>query len=153
MILSLAIITHLISNHIFPPDVKKMDKIFQMGYKELKTLKNYLCPFDYCFIESKKNNKKYIINAYNTKKEVTNQRAVASLDKIFNELNFKYVTKYNNTTCFVKWEWGERRLGIAYVINDIETPIIDFLIELQPLSEQGWYYFEADYNKWRIINS
>ena len=34
-----------------------------------------------------------------------------------------------------------------------EMPVaISFLTKLEPMSEDGWYYYEADYNKWRANN-
>ena len=43
--------------------------------------------------------------------------------------------------------------GIAYSINKTDKPVIEFLTELEQLSENGWYYYKADYNEWRTTNS
>ncbi len=46
-------------------------------------------------------------------------------------------------------------MGIVYSI-DGHTPdeeSITYLTLLEPLPEDGWYYFEADYNKWRRDNN
>ena len=50
------------------------------------------------------------------------------------------------------WSRGmDFRSGIAYSINE-EEPTIEYLTNLVPLSEAGWYFYEADYNEWRLHN-
>jgi len=40
--------------------------------------------------------------------------------------------------------------GIAYAVDNSYPPQIEFQTALEALSEDGWYYCLAEYNKWRI---
>jgi len=68
------------------------------------------------------------------------------------EKKYYAINKNNNTIEFMIWSRGmDFRSGIAYSINE-EEPTIEYLTNLVPLSEAGWYFYEADYNEWRLHN-
>jgi len=67
------------------------------------------------------------------------------------EKKYYAINKNNNTIEFMIWSRGmDFGSGITYSINKIDYPSIEYLTKLEPLSEEGWYYYEADYSKWRI---
>ena len=71
------------------------------------------------------------------------------LESICSLLNGKYIVigKNDDTIYFEKWRFFEKDRGIAVQLND-DTPInIEFLVKVEKLSEKGWYYYEADYEK------
>ena len=42
--------------------------------------------------------------------------------------------------------------GIAYTIDESE-PKLQFLTKAEKLNEDNWYYYEEDYNKWKLRNN
>ena len=46
----------------------------------------------------------------------------------------------------------EEERGIAYSINNESLPTVLYLTDVELLSENNWFYYEADYNEWRIDN-
>ena len=64
---------------------------------------------------------------------------------------YKGIGRDGNTIYFVRWtrlmDFGA---GIAYSVNGKDEPELDFVTKLEPLSEDGWYFYEEDYNEWRV---
>ena len=63
------------------------------------------------------------------------------------------ITKYNedNAITYTIWKrtFDEADCGIVYAIDHTLRPEVQFQTELVPLSGEGWYYYLAEYNKWR----
>lgn len=62
------------------------------------------------------------------------------------------ISKDENTIIFSKWRKIEFGSGFVYSIDGISEPnsqYLQFCTKLTPLTENGWYYYEEDYNKWR----
>lgn len=55
-----------------------------------------------------------------------------------------------NALVFPMWtDHLERECGVVYAIDPEKAPTVQFLTQLEPLSEEGWYYYVSDYNLWR----
>lgn len=64
------------------------------------------------------------------------------------------IYKNGDTVDFLMWtEITDFAAGIVYYTREKGTPDIQFLTKLEPLSRKGWYYYEEDYNEWRLKNS
>lgn len=66
-------------------------------------------------------------------------------------LNGKYssINKIGNTIWLLQWRGAQDiGCGLAYSINGTELPEVDFMTDLVPISENGWYYYISDYNSW-----
>jgi len=79
--------------------------------------------------------------------------------KVINTLKrkgYKIIHKNENVIRFERWSRFENERGIVYSIDGSkpsdDAKGIQFLIESVPLSEPNWYYYEADYNEWRVHN-
>lgn len=76
----------------------------------------------------------------------------AAIKRLFNG-KYSVITKDGNTILFQQWtRFMDAGCGIAYSINGRDLPEIQYLTELVPLSEEGWYYYVDDYNEWRLKN-
>ena len=66
------------------------------------------------------------------------------------------VSKRNNCVVFRRWRHPIFPIskGIAYSIDGRvpDDSAIQFLIHIEPLTEDGWYYYEKDYNEYRARN-
>jgi hypothetical protein len=40
--------------------------------------------------------------------------------------------------------------GVACAINDQDLPDIQYVTELLPMENEGWYYYVSDFNQWRL---
>lgn len=61
---------------------------------------------------------------------------------------YKVITKNNNAISYLKWSKLDEGRGLVYSI-DGEKPQLQFLTEIEALSEDKWYYYEEDFNEWR----
>ena len=58
------------------------------------------------------------------------------------------IEKNDNTIHFLRWTWlMDFGSGYAYSINGIDKPRLPYLTKTIPLVEDGWYYYEEDYNQ------
>ena len=64
------------------------------------------------------------------------------------------IYKNGDTIEFLMWtKFTDFGAGIVYYTGATGTPDIQFLTKLEPLSYEGWYYYEEDYNEWRSKKS
>lgn len=56
-----------------------------------------------------------------------------------------------NSVSFEMWRsFQEIDCGVAFSIDGINSPSVEFMTQVESLTERGWYYYVADYNQWRI---
>lgn len=84
-------------------------------------------------------------------KVVQNSADLTAVKYLLDEHGYQEIRRTGNTVRFVKWtRMADFESGICYVHDG--TPNIEFLTAAKPLSVNGWYYYEADYNEWRTDN-
>lgn len=82
---------------------------------------------------------------------IENAEVMASVKQLLNKRNYKKVIKDGDTVRFIRWtRLSDYEAGICYTPEG--APKIEFLTTEKSLSVKGWYYYEADYNKWRTDN-
>lgn len=73
------------------------------------------------------------------------------------EAGCRSITKdlQSNAVVFEFWHRssGDVSCGIVYAADGETTPAVEFLTKREPLSEDGWYFYQADYEQWRIDQS
>ena len=67
------------------------------------------------------------------------------------DYGYSSIRKSENTIIFIRWTNLDNGRGIVYS-TDGEEPNLQFLTKLEPLSKVNWYYYEEDFNKWRLQN-
>jgi len=79
---------------------------------------------------------------------IEDKTTLKAVKRLFEECDCKRITKARDTVIFQMWtRLNDFEAGICYTPNN--TPDIEFLTYVSPLSAEGWYYYEADYNVWR----
>ena len=63
--------------------------------------------------------------------------------------NYEKIEKSDNTVYFRKWSFLQQERGIAFNTNEENSLSVEYLIKSEPLSEPGWYFYEADYEEYR----
>ena len=76
---------------------------------------------------------------------------VEMLNKIFTERKYQVITKKDNTIMFQLWANLDVGKGVVYVSNG-ETPSIEYLTKYEKLDKENWFYYEADFNEWKLKN-
>lgn len=134
-----------------PPDKDEMEKYLQQDKDDLVLITEYFINSDYSEISINESDfKKGIMFTGISTREVNieNETAMKAINRIFKR-GYHLILKNGNTISFEKWCFGEEHHGLAYSINSEDEPVLQFLTELDQLSENGWYYYEEDYNEWR----
>ena len=137
-----------------PPSAEKMERIFNRDQDDLFTIKDY-------FVESKYsgifiNESSYIkhpdmmtVSDIGDVK-IEDAEVLDAIKRLFEQHGYESISKDGNTIEFHEWSaLLDNSRGIAYSINGIDEPEITFGTKLEPLDEEGWYYYEVDYNEWR----
>ncbi|MCC8013867.1 MAG: hypothetical protein LIO87_01620 [Eubacterium sp.] len=83
--------------------------------------------------------------------EINDDEFVKKLNNVFKHRKYKIIVKSNNTVYFQLWSTRDIGKGIAYSADGSDLEI-DFLTNSEPLSEENWYYYEADFNEWKRLN-
>ena len=135
-----------------PPDKNKMEKYFKRDNADIILITDYFIDSSNPEIYVRKSDFKdgKILTGDNMLYEkIENEAVIKAIGRIFKKQGYSVIGKNNNTIYFQKWSMFEEDRGIAYSINGNDKPIVEFLTKLEPLSKNGWYYYEADYNEWR----
>lgn len=83
--------------------------------------------------------------------KVNDRSVYQAIYRLLNDRDYHSISKFENTITFTIWtRFNDFGSGLAYSINVMDEPEIQYLTELEPLSEDGWYYYEEDFNEWRI---
>lgn len=137
---------------ITPPDKEKMDSYFERDQSDFAIITEYFINSGYSYINIDKSNikKGTMFTGANTHdKRIEDDAVIKSLNRLFGKQGYHVIGRNDNTVFFQKWSFLEKDRGIAYSINGKDKPVVEFLIKLETLSENGWYYYEADYNEYR----
>lgn len=134
----------------FPIGKEKMETVFTKDHELLTTITNYLANsgYDSVYIPSTIESGE-MSNAGRTVK-IDDVEVVTAINTL-KKRGYSVIGKDGNTIHFQRWSNLDNGRGITYSINGNE-PTLQFLTKLEPLPEPNWYYYEEDYNEWRIRN-
>ena len=71
------------------------------------------------------------------------------------EKGYIYISLSKNTVYFKRWKktlTPSYRAGFAYSKNEDKELDIQYIISQKDLSVSNWYFFEEDYEEWRLID-
>ena len=84
---------------------------------------------------------------------IDNDEVIEALD-LLRQRGFEHTLKYKDSVQFYRRSHSEIYYGIVYSM-DGQAPddtVVQFLTKIEPLTEEGWYYFEGDYNRYRVLD-
>ena len=142
----------IVTASLFPPDKEKMEKCFQQDRDDLNVIADYLSNLEYSYVSIDESNVEsgvMFTGAYTFYQKIDDKTVLKSLKRLLNNKNYTAIGKNGNTVFFEKWNFLQKERGIAVSVNKKEPPSVEFLIKSEPLSEIGWYYYEADYEEYR----
>ncbi len=150
-VLVIGLFCNFIAN-IKRPNEEIMEKILQQDREDLQTIVEYLDGLEYDYVEIDKqdiNNEIMFTGADSSQQDIESEIAIKSLKLILKKRNFKRIVKNDNTVYFEKWVFVEKSRGLAFVLNNEQKPVVEYLVKSEKLTVNGWYYYESDYEKWR----
>ncbi|MFT3950868.1 MAG: hypothetical protein QM689_02735 [Oscillospiraceae bacterium] len=135
-----------------PPDKSKTEKYFNHDVAEINLVKDYMSYSGYLEIYIDKatiKNDTMFTGVITNDVRIEDSEVVKAIKRLINQRGVNCISKDGNTIYFEKWRLSDQSRGIAYSINKTDKPELQYLTKLEPLSEDGWYYYETDYNEWR----
>jgi len=84
---------------------------------------------------------------------VSDEDVTESIHLLF-QRGYRIISRNEYVVKFQRWSNLDAGRGIVYSING-NTPredAMNFLVEILPLSQEGWYFYIEDFNEWRRRN-
>lgn len=127
---------------------------FEDDFDELKYVADYLLSLDFHMIVIRNNYSPMTID-YGEKMYIEDETVKETLGVLFKK-GYLSISSLDNTICFERWKKRysyEYRSGFAFSCNETGNIDIQYIINQEELSISNWYYYEEDYNEWRVRNS
>lgn len=157
----------LVIGGLFDPPInqKKAEKILLSDFEDFYAVIDYMKKSEFTDIDIESNDYVYGSKNHGTwyvydntlknqnakNKKITNKYVVDILDIFFNEKNCRNISKNGNTISFLLWSNLDDGRGIAYT-PDGNPPTLQFLTKFEKLKKENWYYYEENFNEWRLNN-
>ena len=118
-----------------PPNKKEAEMLLKTDEKLLKTVTTYLENSGY---ESMSFNKTFADS------QVEDEEVAKTINKLFNR-GYDAIGLQGNTIYFLRWtRLKDFGAGLAYSINGTDEPQMEYLVKIEELSEEQWYYYEEN---------
>lgn len=143
LLLSILLLINGCSSITEPPALQEMEKVFHEYREEFQIITAFVLTqegFD------------SIYSGQDLKSAPENiQKADGVLRK---QAGCNSIHRSGNTVTFILWtRFTDAGCGIAYTTESSPEPDMTFLTQIEPLSEDGWYYYVEDYSEWRAERS
>ncbi len=131
-----------------PPSKENVETTFQTDAEYLKIVCEYCVNSGYNHFFIKDTGFSALADLETV--QIEDQNVCAAI-RCLREKGYKAFTKIDNTFSAPLWygKIGDIECGVAYAIPDATQPEVQFMTQCQPLSEDGWFYYVADYHLWR----
>ena len=150
----------LISNLMFsllekadtPPEIGVVQEQFQNRCADISLVVDYLAASGYENVYINDREKDMLADF--VRMPIDDLEIYTVITDLFESGYCTQINKIGNTIYLLQWK-GIRDIGcgVAYSINGIDLPKIQYATELVPLSEDSWYYYVADYNETRSLTA
>ena len=138
-------------NLINPPSVEYVKKQFSKNHDDIILVTEYIISSDFESV--------YMHHGSNTLSadgkhiDVHDESLTNAIQNMFNN-GYSVIIKSGNTIYFQQWtRFTDAGCGIAYSIDGSNDLNIQYLTQATALSDDGWYYYVADYSAHRIQNN
>ena len=130
----------------------QIDSVFEQDYVLIQDIAKYLLSLEepYVGIDLKRNEVKSEFGEPMKFQSSEIEELVGELK----EKGYYHIQKKENVVVFDVWRRRfnvEFESGFVYSVDGSgDLSAIQFLISQRPLSEESWYYYEVDFNEWRV---
>jgi len=136
-----------------PPGMRSVERQLERNYDDIMIIVDYMIASKYESI-SIDDTDGWIWADFKDIK-IKDEAVLKSVKNLIDENEYISIYKNNNTIEFAQWEPFviDKGCGIAYSIDNITVPDVQYAVKMLPLEKAGWYYYVDDYNEWRSENS
>jgi len=141
---------------LWPPlqGMREMERDFYRNQETLFTARDYLIGLDYYLLRYPPFSGKRGVMGTGMRDvyvEIDNDYARSAMDLLLRR-GYQIITKRGNFIVFLRWSNLDNGRGVVYSINGTlpDESVLPFLTRLEPLSYDGWFYYEEDFNEFRI---
>lgn len=161
------LIGSLMIGGLFNPPInqERAEKVLLNDYESICTIVDYMKNSEYVDISIQSNDYVYDDGNYGTwyvyddilknqdagSKRIKDKNIVNILDMLFAKKTYQNISKNGNTISFLLWSNLDEGRGIAYTL-DGSTPTLQFLTKSEKLKKENWYYYEENFNEWKLTN-
>lgn len=132
-----------------PPTVETVEERFNENYDDILAVVSFMANSGYEKIQIRNCSEKMYADLKWV--AITESSINAATKELLGTELYKGIYKRGNTIEVLQWTSSQSvSCGIAYTINGIDPPDIQYMTEIVPLAKDGWYYYVADYNEWRL---
>lgn len=134
-----------------PPSISSIQGIFDDNYNDIRTAATFMTNSGYEDVCISDINGTMFADFSHV--SINDDDAFEAIKQLIKDEGFIQICKIGNTIWFQQWD-GIRDIscGIAFSINGIDDPEVQYTTELLPLDENGWFYYVADYELWRTMD-
>lgn len=137
-------------NFFVPLDYESAEKKFENKKEEIYIVNQYFSELRYNCIYIPASMDNDIMSADGSDVKIESSEVIQSIKKL-KENGCTVIGKENNTIYFQMWSNLDSGHGIAHTIDGTE-PTLQFLTKSKKLNEDNWYYYEEDFNEWKLKN-
>ena len=131
------------------PTYKEAQRTFKENQAYVSLVVEYMCNTQYENIYISESNG--IMQADLNHVRIEDSSVADIVRVLLESQTYEYISKRGNTIYFpMGHNFHECSSGIAFSINENRQPDVQFMTECISLEYQGWYYYVADYNLWRV---
>jgi len=142
----------IISGALFNPRInqEQMERIFVDDYDLLRIVVDYLADSEYMSVYFFSERDAGLMSVRSSGLGVqhisVNDEDVVNAIKSLRERGYGHISKNDNLISFLRWSMVGRGRGILYSIDNTppDTSIFTFFTILEPLSRNGWFFYEEN---------
>lgn len=135
-----------------PPSIEKVNKIYERDKEVLIAIVEYLSHADYTSIYIPDTNESGMMFVSGEGDiPITEDNIVDAIDLLQDKYGYSVIGRKGKTIYFQVWSVKNKGRGIAFTI-DGTNPELDFLTKVEKLFSDNWYYYEEDFNEWKLQN-
>jgi|GEM_PF-1337033 len=142
---------------LFAPNLSRIQADFQKNQESLNVVAKYLINsnFDHAMIRKTSNSdhSSRIVMSVAGNRILVSDEAVSGVIHSLFQNGFSSISKDESVIVFQRWSNLSSGRGIVYSI-DGTTPtsdtILSFLVEIEPLPQDSWYFYVDDFDLWRM---
>ena len=137
----------------FPISEERMEKILNKDYDLLVTVTNYFVNSDYESITILSDTPKGEMSIKGDKVKIEDTEVVQAINNLQSR-GYDVIAKDGDIVSFQRWSIMNNDRGIAYSVDGgaPTSQALQFLTKVEPMTVPNWYYYEQNFNEWRLEN-
>ena len=134
--------------------IHEMVADFEENRETLLTVRDYFAELEYEWLAypfgRSERGVMFAESALNLRFEIDNEHAGNAIRELLHR-GYSRIEKRGGVISFIRWGNTNAGVGIVYSADGYypHSGIVQFMTRLEPLAENGWFYFEVNYNEYR----